>query len=282
MTNVVAASLVFGGGLDRAGWESADLLDRFWDSVAIQVGEPANFRNSLQDFDDVAFDSASMPTPEIFSKAGSNLMINVKADGYMLDGASWAGEQIDPSWCTLPARGLFTQDHHAQHHTYGDVESPQPASTPVALTISPSIAVQRQSESFRRPRLAIPNNEKRRSEGITSPCSALLNLASEFLGAIVRVGRSQPSTPAAQLIDDTVSIMTSDVSIRVVDEDDSRGRQRWEAEIRDCDGVDWVESIPFSAMYSPVPVWGDVMSAKDADFHAKMSWERQLIDAGVL
>lgn len=281
MTTVLAPDMMLGGGLDRGGWESFDLLDRFWDSVAFHVEETTSVRNSLQDFDDLAIDCASMPTPEIFSKAGSNLMVNIRADGRLLAQTTWSDSQLDSSWSTFTARPPSMLDHEALQYKYGDKQCSANPPSPIALTISPSIAVQAQPRWSRTPRLTIPSNQKRQSETVSSPGSALLNLASEFLGAIVRIGRSQPSTPVPVPNDDSVSIVTSEVSVCVVDEDEFRGRQRSVSEYRDSDGVEWVESIPFSSIYSAVPICGDGMNAEEADILAKMSWERQLMDAEV-
>jgi hypothetical protein len=277
MTTLVAPSGAWSGRYDGVGWEHPSLQDRFWDSLIIPSSEPINIRDSLCSIEEPAFDRVFLQTPEIFARSGANPVINVKAFRSPKD--------LQDDQRTADLLSPLSKKHASAPLPSQRWTSFEPAHSSLAPHITfqpatPSNPLYAFTEVPEKPKLAIPKRQNTHKTGISSPGSALLALASSFLSSIVRIGRSQPSSPAARRKGDGVLIVDSEILVSVVDDAirtapvgdmDYPGPSRELANrLRELDQIE--------SSWDPLSTEGHAGSAEELDVLAKISWERQLMN----
>ena len=282
MTTLFGANDALNRQSIHVGWDSHNLLDRFWDAVFVPSSEPLNIRDSFCSFEDITYEAALLQTPEIFAKTGSNPVINVKSvKSPTLNPSDDDNGVFDSTFASHPGSLLPTVWHPA-HQLVGHERTRLELAPQITLVpATPSMTydpVPSAKKGIRKPRLAIPSFNYRSGSGISSPGSALLAMASNFLGILVKLGKSPLSTPAPPLHGGGISIIDSEVLISVLDDEDFRGRPVARSCGQDDDGPGWLDSAPFPSTQTPVSAHRKAWSAQDMDQLAKMSWERQLMN----
>ena len=274
MTTFLLPSATYGRSDSRCQSRRRDLLDRFWDAFRLDSPEsPDNdnifFYGPIDGYDEP-------PTPEIFSKFGSTPTIDVKSVRH------------SPTDRGVP-QSLFEASTMLQPSVFVEPPTPMTATHPASEQIkrhfwnrSPSKA------AARRPKLSIPQDLKPRTPGISSPATAILSMASNFLDDIVKLTRAQSPTSNTMVIgspEGDIEIIDSEVYINVID-DGKRAGITSTLELQEDDWLDKLE-IPLMTAFSTPEANYDMQSpytvngpgaenARELDALSQMNWERQL------
>lgn len=269
MTTLQLPNAVYGS---RCQSRRRNLLDRFWDAVHLDSPESPGdddifFYGPIDGYDEP-------PTPEIFSRFGSTPTIDVKS--------AWSSSISPLQYTTYLTPSIFVQPpapptpvdpvtEDVKRHFW----SRSPAKTPTS----------------RWPKLSIPQDLKPRTPGISSPATAILNMASNFLDDIVKLTRAQSPSSNTTVIgspDGDIEIIDSEVHINVIDDGKRAGIfSTLELEFYDDDSLEKLDIPPAPVtvlaapeinydIQSPYTVNGPAENARELDALSHMDWERQL------
>lgn len=269
MTTLLLSSAIYGGPNNHGRSGHRHLLDRFWDAVHLDSPEsPSNdsvfFYSKVEGYDDPS-------TPEIFARFGATPTIDVRS-------ALNSPTSLPPQAGCLPP-AIFAQPPQTV--------SSSPLCTAVEHTKRKLWSRSTSKSTSRWPKLSIPLDLKPRQPGISSPATAVLAMASNFLDDIVKLTRAHSPTATTTFIgspEGDVEIMDSDVQVNVID--DSRravdtGTSEWP-----CDyPLEKLEIPPMTAVCSPSTAFdfqspytidGSTENARGLDAMSHMDRERQL------
>ena len=276
MTTFLLPSAIYGRSDSRCQSRRRDLLDRFWDAFRLDSPESPDNDNIFYYGPIAGYDEPS--TPEIFSKFGSTPTIQVKS--------AWQR----PTDRTIPPP-LVEPSSNLHPSVFVEPPTPMAATYPAPEEIkqikrhfwnrSPS------KTAINRPKLSIPQDLKPRTPGISSPATAVLAMASNFLDDIVRLTRAQSPSSNTMVVgspEGDIEIVDSEVYINVID-DGKRSGITSALELQEDDWLDKLEIPPMIAfpasdanydMLSPFTVNGTAENARELDALSQMNWERQL------
>ncbi|KAK5170617.1 uncharacterized protein LTR77_005206 [Saxophila tyrrhenica] len=252
--------------------------------------EPVNNRDSLCSVEDLSFQHDLLPTPEIFAKSGSAHMINIRAfQRPPLDQHSqFDGKVLSSPPATLPPTSFR---YNAPSIRLQHPEA-APALRSTIRTASPAAPPPTSNRTTTRPTVAIPNRDHRQKSAESGPASALLALASNFLGNIVKIGQQpRTSSPLVSRLGrqkEEIRIVDSEILIKVIDDETFRQNRVSYPSSAGTEASEKPECLTafegdgvWSAGTSHVPLSAGCKegSAQEIDALSKMSWERQLMRA---
>ena len=210
MTTFLLPSAIYGKSNTHCRSRRRQLLDRFWDAVHLDSPESPNndnvfFFGKIDGYDDQS-------TPEIFAKYGTNPTIDIRAP--------W-NSPTTPSFPCHPSAFLAPPTIMVQSPL-----TPTPIDLPLEPIKRAFLSRNPSKSSSRWPKLSIPRDLKPRAPGITSPATAILAMASNFLDDLVKLTRSQSPTVNNTMVgspDGDIEVIDSEVHIDVIDDSKRAG-----------------------------------------------------------
>lgn len=274
MTTFLLPSAIYGKTNTHCRSRRRHLLDRFWDAVHLDSPEsPSNdnifFFGKIDGYDDPG-------TPEIFARRGCNPTVDVRAPWNSPTASSFP---CQPSAFIAPPTIMVQSPL-----------SPSPVDLQSASTRKGFLGRNPSKPVGRWPKLSIPRDLKPRAPGITSPATAILAMASNFLDDLVKLTRSQSPNLNTTMVgspDGDVEVVDSEVYIDVIDETKRTGIHSI-SDLQEGFTFEKLElpptPLPITAIPAPEPDGNQSLrllsstpdSAKELDALSRLDRDRQL------